>query len=581
MSENQVVVKLDFSNAFNSLHRDVMLNAVADKVPEIYKFCHMSYSNHTALKFGDNIILSEEGPQQGDPLGPLLFCLSIHPLLLSLSSTLSIGFLDDVTLGGDIANIAKDVESIRIKGDFMGLRLNVLKCELIESSMGAPCIDALDHFNRLKPNEATLLGAPPFSGPAMNDHLESCCADLSRAIDRLKLLPAHDALVLLRACFGAPKVTHILRCAPCNDHVALAEFDNLLKTGVSLISNSNLTGLQMLQASLPVRDGGLGIRSVASLALSAFLASAASTRDLQESILRRSNPTVDTDVDRLRAVWSSLYATTTPSDLSEKNQSAWDAPSIAAARSTLNSSFADDHNKARLAAVSASHSGDWLHALPISSCGLRLDNEAIRVAVGLRLGINLCVPHPCPCGADVDARGTHGLACKRNAGRITRHHQLNDLVWRALSRAGIPSVKEPAGLSRTDGKRPDGITQIPWQRGKCAAWDVTVADTLAASYRHLTAATSGAAAENAATKKEAKYAGLASSYMFVPLAFETLGPINTAGIQFFSEIGRRLSAITGDKREGSYLFQRLSVTMQRFNAISFTNSFVPTTTEDH
>jgi hypothetical protein len=69
--------------------------------------------------------------------------------------------------------------------------------------------------------------------------------------------------------------------------------------------------------------------------------------------------------------------------------------------------------------------------------------------------------------------------------------------------------------------------------------------------------------------------------MFVPLAFETLGPINTAGIQFFSEIGRRLSAITGDKREGSYLFQRLSVTMQRFNAISFTNSFVPTTTEDH
>ena len=129
--------------------------------------------------------------------------------------------------------------------------------------------------------------------------------------------------------------------------------------------------------------------------------------------------------------------------------------------------------------------------------------------------MDMCVPHPCPCGADVDARGTHGLACKRNAGRITRHHQLNDLVWRALSRAGIPSVKEPAGLSRTDGKRPDGITQIPWQRGKCAAWDVTVADTLAASYRHLTAATSGAAAENAATKKEAKYAGLASSYNYV------------------------------------------------------------------
>jgi len=109
-------------------------------------------------------------------------------------------------------------------------------------------------------------------------HLESCCTELSRVIDRLRLLPSHDALVLLRACFGAPKLMHILHCAPCDDHTSLVEFDNL-KRGISLICNSDLSGLQMLQASLPVRDGGLEIRSVASVALSAFLASAASTRD--------------------------------------------------------------------------------------------------------------------------------------------------------------------------------------------------------------------------------------------------------------------------------------------------------------
>ena len=45
----------------------------------------------------------------------------------------------------------------------------------------------------------------------------------------------------------------------------------------------------------------------------------------------------------------------------------------------------EDYHRARLLAVSSEHSGDWLHALPISSCGLRLDNEAIRVATGLRL----------------------------------------------------------------------------------------------------------------------------------------------------------------------------------------------------
>ena len=40
-------------------------------------------------------------------------------------------------------------------------------------------------------------------------------------------------------------------------------------------------------------------------------------------------------------------------------------------------------DQARLLAVSTPHSGDWLHALPLSGCGLRLDDKAIHIAVGL------------------------------------------------------------------------------------------------------------------------------------------------------------------------------------------------------
>ena len=29
----------------------------------------------------------------------------------------------------------------------------------------------------------------------------------------------------------------------------------------------------------------------------------------------------------------------------------------------------------------------------------------------------------------------------------------------------VPACKEPVGLSRTDGKRPDGATLIPWTQG--------------------------------------------------------------------------------------------------------------------
>ena len=49
-----------------------------------------------------------------------------------------------------------------------------------------------------------------------------------------------------------------------------------------------------------------------------------------------------------------------------------------------------------LARIQSPHSGAWLQAWPITACGLRLDDEAIRVAVGLRLGVSLCTPtHVC------------------------------------------------------------------------------------------------------------------------------------------------------------------------------------------
>ena len=86
--------------------------------------------------------------------------------------------------------------------------------------------------------------------------------------------------------------------------------------------------------------------------------------------------------------------------------------------------------------------------------------------MGLRLGVNQCEPHQCPCGKLVDARGTHGLSCKRGTARAIRHYQLNDIVRRALVRANIPSVLEPSGMSRGDGKRPYGITLIPWRVAK-------------------------------------------------------------------------------------------------------------------
>jgi len=142
------------------------------------------------------------------------------------------------------------------------------------------------------------------------------------------------------------------------------------------------------------------------------------------------------------------------------------------------------------AAASSSHSGDWLYiaAPPITSVGLRLSDEEIRIAVAHRLGRRACEPHTCVCGKAIDARGLHGLACRRSAPRQQRHSHLNDIIWRSMKRAQIPAVKEPVDLMRQDGNRPDGTTILPWSRGRPLAWDVTVPDTYADAHVVNTAA---------------------------------------------------------------------------------------------
>jgi len=87
------------------------------------------------------------------------------------------------------------------------------------------------------------------------------------------------------------------------------------------------------------------------------------------------------------------------------------------------------------------------------------------------------------------------------------------------------------------------------------------------------ASSAGAAAEMAASRKQATYATLSGSHMFQPIAVETLGPINESAVQFLSDLRHRITSVSADDKEGQFLFQRLSIALQRFNAILLHESF--------
>src|SRR6218665_3051344 len=312
----------------------------------------------------------------------------------------------------------------------------------------------------------------------------------------------------------------------------------------------------------------------------AFLASAASSDSLQAIMLGNAASTKDETREELKTKWCTASTTQSLEGPLALKQSAWDKPLLDKIVADLLDRQPEQISQARLKAISSPHAGDWLLALNIASCGLRLDDETARVAAGLRLGVPLCEPHGCPCWAPVAADDHHGLSCHLGPGRPPRHAALNDLVFRSLVRAGYPYTKEPTGLLRTDGRRPDGQTLIPWRGGKNLVWDATVTDTLAASYLPDTSLTAGAAVERASTRKTEKYSEISSTNLFTPLALETLGPINGEGLSSFSELGQKLRATTGEMRETAFLFQRISITIQRFNAVAFRGTFAGQETDE-
>lgn len=91
-------------------------------------------------------------------------------------------------------------------------------------------------------------------------------------------------------------------------------------------------------------------------------------------------------------------------------------------------------------------------------------------------------PHICWCGTFVNEFGLHGLKYQRSAGRQPRHTEINAIISQALSSIHVNSTLEPPGLFRDDGKRPDGLSLVPWANGRHLVWDAICWDTLAPSH---------------------------------------------------------------------------------------------------
>ena len=127
---------------------------------------------------------------------------------------------------------------------------------------------------------------------------------------------------------------------------------------------------------------------------------------------------------------------------------------------------------------------------------------------------------------------------------------------------------EPRGLYRTDGKRPDGVTMIPWDLGKQLVWDVTVVDALAPSRLNQgSLCKPGTTASEPEAGKIEKYRELIDNgYIFQPVALEVQGSLGESSEIFITPLCELLCRSHNDQRVSSFLKQRISMALQIGNA---------------
>jgi hypothetical protein len=176
---------------------------------------------------------------------------------------------------------------------------------LISSDIPGNLPSSLSQFVDVEIDTSSLLGFPLSPAEATDAALKARLASLKSAASRLHYLQKHDALVILKYSLILPSLQYNRRSSCCVDHHVLQEFDTALRECLLELLNVSLGEEQWAQATLPMREGGLGLRRACQIAPLACLASASGSSDLITAVLpSRHAGLVDPPFDIALSAWS-------------------------------------------------------------------------------------------------------------------------------------------------------------------------------------------------------------------------------------------------------------------------------------
>ena len=597
------ILQVDFDNAFNRINRKTMLDMIRLHCPKASAWAEYCYSNPSHLFFGENLLSSSTGAQQGDPLSILFFALVLQPLIDKIkeqlpSLLLNAWFLDDGTIVGKRQEIPSAFNILHSQGPAVGLHLNSTKCSIwcgddddLPASVD-PIDPLLRGVPRASPAGIHLLGAPIGNIPFSRDTVSERVQKLSQIYDLLPSLNnSQIEFSIFRFCFSSPKLTYCFRtCEPSSLLPTYKVFDSLQLATFSSILGRTLDDDAHTQMFLPVKIGGAGLRSAVHHCPAAFIASVSQTRSnvdkiLPERVLRR-----DTTSAFPILQTHSGNATYTDFDLlpAEFTQHSLSAE-IDKRNLTSLLEQASNRNKSRLHSLNLPHAGDWIDAIPSPTYNLHLDSRSFSASMSYRLGLPLMPSSDCRadhCFQTQDAYGDHSMHCRDNHGmRAGRHDRIRDHIFNEAQQASLNPLKERPNLIADSQSRPADVYIENFMDGRKIAFDVSVTSPTQEAFILSAANTPGVAIEKRKQSKnrdhfeDCRSAGV----YFQPLVVETFGGWDGDALAYLKKIARQAARRWGknDAMEIKNFFQKLSVSLQRSNAALIVDRDVPEGVNDN
>ncbi|XP_076935722.1 uncharacterized protein LOC143602539 [Bidens hawaiensis] len=524
--------------------------------PSISAWVDFLYGQPARLYVGNDNIWSSTGVQQGDPLGPLVFALVLHPLVHRIRDRCKLLFhawyLDDGTLIGDATQTQEG---------------------LFQREIGRPVHGVKLLGGAVSRNEEFI------SGLALKR--------AKRAVELMEYLKGlrdpQSELLLLRSCMGVAKLLFGLRtCQPSYVGGAVSVFNTGLRKAIEDIvvcGGAFFGDLQWRLASLPTRFGGLGICSAEDASSYAFVASRAQSWALQDHILRECGGGLfDSDY---RGALDTLHYSLPDLDLGGfdfKDTAPPKAQKILANAlygeivKTVEEKFAlSPRQRAVFECLRAPHALDFLSVVPIEGLGQCMSPVEHRAILKYRLMVPLFpVDDPCPVcrKACLDSFGEHAVHCKELPGFKYRHDLVRDVLYDVLKRAGISAKKEAPVNFLTDpldGRstlRPADILVFGWEKGKHACVDLTGVSPLVGLRDHGFVVVH--AINKAEVGKVAKHekACLENQHVFIPFAFDTFGALGPDAVQFLKRVQQVVSSNSAHAK-GNVVFSRVGFAIQK------------------